>query len=81
MVEMATTNIRIIADANMEINPAYVQMESNPACNKIMNMENNLAVVKIQGDPVYYTMQRIDANLESNPPYVQMEYKQHVITL
>ena len=38
-----------------------------------MNMENNSAVVKIQGDPAYHTMQMDDANIEINPAYVKLE--------
>ena len=58
-------------DVNTERNPAYVQMESNPACNNIMNMEieNNLADVKMQGDPAYQIFQREDSRRDEDDYY------------
>ena len=70
MVQLATTNISIIADANMESNPAYVQMESNPACSNIMNTHGEqFSTCKNPGDPAYHTIQIDDAHRDEYDYY------------
>ena len=69
--QLATTNNSIGADVKTERNPAYVQMESNPANNNIMNMEmeNNSTDAKMQCDPAYQIMQKDDSRTDEDDYY------------
>ena len=69
--QLATINNGITTDVSTERNPAYVQMEINPAYHNIMNMEmeNNLADAKMQGDPAYQILQKDDSCKDEDDYY------------